>query len=178
MRIPYRILSALLPFLAFLALLGLPAKVQAQIHRGDAFFGYSRLGADAFYPGAGSLNGWDAALHIKLKPMAGIEADLAHYGMGANAAIPHTTTVLFGPRIGVNLGLATLFVHGLIGGEHSANNAGVSGGAMAWAFGGGADLPLTPILAWRIAADYIAAPTQSPDHATHGRFTAGLVFRF
>ena len=49
---------------------------------------------------------------------------------------------------------------------------------MAFVLGGGADFRIAPFFSWRIAADYLNAPTQSPDGASHDRFTTGLVFRF
>jgi hypothetical protein len=147
----------------------------------DAFVGYSRLGHDAFYPNVGGLNGWEGALHIHLKPFFGVEGDVAHYGLGANAAVPRTTTVLFGPRISVRALGINLFVHGLVGGEHSANGDGgvhISHGALAYGYGGGVDLPILPFFAWRFSGDHISAPTVSPDGGNHARFNTGLVFRF
>jgi hypothetical protein len=177
MQIPCR------PFLVFLwlvgsiAWIGFPAAARAA-SRGDAFLGYSRLGKDAFYPNVGGLNGWQGALQIKIKPLVGIEGDVAQYGLGADPSIPRTTTFLFGPRLTAGIARVTVFAHALIGGEHSASQNGISGGAMAWAFGGGVDLPVAPFFAWRFAADYLTAPTLSPGAATHGRFSTGLVFRF
>jgi hypothetical protein len=98
--------------------------IAVSLRNHDAFVGYSRLGHDAFYPNVGGLNGWEGALHIHLKPFFGVEGDVVHYGLGANAAVPRTTTVLFGPRISVRALGINLFVHGQVGGEHSANSGG------------------------------------------------------
>ena len=147
----------------------------------DAFIGYSRLGSDAFYPNVGGLNGWEAALHIHMKPFLGVEGDVARYGLGAAADVPKTTTVMFGPRISVRALGINLFVHGLVGAEHSANSDGsvhISHSTMAYDYGGGVDLPVLPFFAWRFSADHISAPTISPDNGTHARFNTGLVFRF
>lgn len=171
------------PFFLLFAVLAwiLSPAAQAQLRNHDAFFGYSRTGSDLFYPNVGALNGWDAALHIHVKPFLGVEGDVAHYGIGANAATPKTTTVMVGPRITVKaLGIG-LFVHGLVGGEHSANSASntpISGGSMTYAIGGGVDFPILPFFAWRIAGDRIASPTLSPSDSTKARFNTGLVFRF
>jgi hypothetical protein len=147
--------------------------------KGDAFFGYSRTTSDVFYQNTGALNGWQGALHLHLKPFLGAEADVAHYGLGADSSVPRTTTYLFGPRITFRIPLGIrLYAHGLLGGEHSANNSGISGGAFTYAWGGGADLPVLPFFAWRFAADHIAAPDQSPGYSNHARFSTGLVFRF
>jgi hypothetical protein len=178
MPIPRRLLPALLSILFVCILIELPVDAPAAVPGGDAYLGYSRLGSDAFYPNVGGLNGWEGALHVKIKPLLGVEGDLAHYGLGADASVPHTTTLLFGPRVTVGVARVRLFLHGLIGGQHSANSSGFSDGAFAWGFGGGVDVPVAPYFAWRFAGDYLTAPTTSPDNGTHGRFSTGIVFRF
>ena len=172
--------TALFAVVLFLISGSAPA-MAVSLRNHDAFVGYSRLGHDAFYPNVGGLNGWEGALHIHLKPFFGVEGDVAHYGLGANAAVPRTTTVLFGPRISVRALGINLFVHGLVGGEHSANSDGgvhISHGALAYGYGGGVDLPILPFFAWRFSGDHISAPTVSPDGGNHARFNTGLVFRF
>jgi hypothetical protein len=147
----------------------------------DAFIGYSRLGSDAFYPNVGGLNGWEGALHIHLMPFIGVEGDVAHYGLGADAVVPRTTTVMVGPRVSLKALGINLFAHGLVGGEHSANSDGgvhISEGGLVYDFGGGVDLPILPFFAWRFSADHINAPTVSPSGGTKARFNTGLVFRF
>lgn len=151
------------------------------IRNNDAYFGYSRLGSDAFYPNVGGLNGWQGALHLHVAPFLGVEGDVAHYGLGADAAVPRTTTVLVGPRLSVKALGINLFVHGMVGGEHSANgNVGthISQGGLAYDYGGGIDLPILPFFAWRFSGDHISAPTISPSGGSHERFNTGLVFRF
>jgi hypothetical protein len=159
-------------------LLSFSSSAQAQLRNSDAFFGYSRTGADTFYPNVGGLNGWEAALHIHLHPFFGAEGDVAHYGLGASVSVPRTTTVLVGPRVSLKAVGINLFVHGLIGGEHSANNNGISGGTFAYDVGGGVDLPIAPFFAWRISADRLSAPTLSPSTGNQARYNTGLVFRF
>lgn len=147
----------------------------------DAFLGYSRLGSQAFYPNVGGLNGWNAALHLHVAPFFGVEGDVAHYGLGTNASVPRTTTVLVGPRVSVKALGINLFVHGLVGGEHSANgnsSTHISQGGLAYDYGGGIDLPILPFFAWRFSGDHISAPTISPSGGSHERFNTGLVFRF
>ncbi|MFP5237244.1 MAG: hypothetical protein ACLGSD_15205 [Acidobacteriota bacterium] len=165
---------------AMAAFLLVPA-AQAQLRNSDAFFGYSRLGSNAFYPNTGGLNGWDAAVHIHLAPFFGGEADVSHWGIGASAATPKTTSVMVGPRLTVKALGFSVFAHGLIGGEHSSNSGGgvsVSGGAFTYAIGGGLDVPLLPFFAWRVGGDRIDAPTSNPSGANHYRINMGLVFRF
>jgi hypothetical protein len=181
MPIPSRILCACLWVIFPSLLLSVLPAAGAQVPKGDAFLGFSRTGADAFYPNAGGLNGWEAAVHLRIKkPFLGVEGDVAHYGLGADSSVPRTTTVLFGPRITVGVAGIHIFGHGLVGGEHSGNSSGaaISGGALAYALGGGLDVPLAPFFAWRIQGDRLSAPTQSPAGGTPARFTTGIVFRF
>jgi hypothetical protein len=163
-------------------LFSLPPAAQAQVPKGDLFFGYSRTGNDTFYPNVGGLSGWEAIGHIKIrKPFLGVEGDVAHYGLGADSPVPRTTTVLFGPRVTLGVAGIKIFAHGLLGGEHSANNDSnlpISGGTFAYALGLGVDLPLAPFFAWRVQIDRLSAPSQSPSEGTHARFTTGIVFRF
>lgn len=170
-------------FLAIsLALTGLAASAAAQLPKGDLFLGYSRTANDTFYPNVGGLNGWEASGYLKIhKPFLGVEADVSHYGIGADAAIPRTTTFLFGPRVTVGFAGIHVFAHGLVGGEHSANSGGgvaISQSGFAYALGGGLDFPIAPFFAWRIQGDRIAAPSVSPPGGTPARFSTGLVFRF
>ena len=167
-------------FLLATALLLCGACGAQSLHNSDAYFGYSRLGSETFYPNVGGLNGWNAAVHIHMRPFLGVEGDVGHYGLGTSASVPKTTTFLVGPRVTLKaLGVA-LFAHGLLGGEHSSNSAGVSisGGTFAYAVGGGVDLPVLPFFAFRVGGDRIAAPSLSPSSAQKYRVNAGLVLRF
>lgn len=167
------------PAIFALVLIGIASSAHAQLRNHDAYIGYSRLGSGAFYPNTGGLNGWNAALHIHLRPFLGAEGDVAHYGLGASASTPKTTTVLVGPRVTVKAVGVALWAHGLIGGEHSSNSTNtISGGTFAYAIGGGVDLPVMPFFAWRVAGDRISAPTISPSSGSQFRFNTGLVFRF
>jgi hypothetical protein len=150
------------------------------LHNSDAYFGYSRLGTDTFYPNVGGLNGWNAAVHIHVRPFLGVEGDVGHYGLGADSSVPKTTTYLVGPRVTLKaLGVA-LFAHGLLGGEHSSSTSGVNinGGTFAYALGGGVDLPVLPFFAFRVGADRITAPSLSPSTGRKYRVNGGLVLRF
>lgn len=181
MPTPQRLSHGLLWLIASFVLLTLSPAALAQIPKGDVFFGYSRLGSDAFYPNVGGLNGWEAAAHFKVMPFVGAEGDVAHYGVGADATVPRTTTFLFGPRLTVGALGFKIFAHGLVGAEHSANSGGpvrISANAFTYALGAGADIPLLPFFAWRIQGDRITAPSTAPSGGTQARFTTGLVFRF
>jgi hypothetical protein len=169
------------PFvLAILGLILAAAAGAQSLHNSDAYFGYSRLGSDTFYPNVGGLNGWNAAVHIHMRPFLGVEGDVGHYGLGADSTVPRTTTYLVGPRVTLKALRVAVFAHGLLGGEHSSNSSGVNvnGGAFAYALGGGVDLPVVPFFAFRVGADRITAPSLSPGSGQKYRVNAGLVLRF
>ena len=155
---------------------------RAKAPKGDVYVGYSRTGAEMFYPNVGGLNGWEGAMHLSLhKPFLGIEGDLAHYGFGSNSTVPRTTIFMAGPRLTAGAFGTKVFAHALFGGEHSANSGGsppISAGAFSYALGGGLDVPIAPFFAWRVAGDYLRVSSGLPAGATPARFSTGLVFRF
>jgi hypothetical protein len=173
----HRSISALAAFFLSFALIAFVPSCRAA-DKGDAFFGYTRTGNDTFYPNVGGLNGWDAALHVKLHPFLGAEGDISHFGLGASASTPRTTTYLFGPRVTIGAARVKIFAHGLVGGQHSSSSTGADSNSLTFALGGGIDLPIAPFFAWRIAGDYLNAPTRLPADGTPARFSTGLVFRF
>ncbi|MDR3792581.1 MAG: hypothetical protein P4L03_04280 [Terracidiphilus sp.] len=154
------------------------AAAHALTPKADVFLGYSRLGNNTFSANAGSLNGWEGALNVKVKRFVGIEGDVAQYGLGAPAATPHTTVAMFGPRVTVGAAGVRVFVHALGGGEHTTNNAGLSETAPVVSFGGGGDVRIAPFFSLRVSADWLDAPGKTPSGATRARYTAGIVFRF
>ena len=174
----------ILRVLGFLAVgvLVVPFSAQARAaSRGDAYFGYVRTGSDIFYPNTPGLNGWDLDGEVITHRYLGVEGDIGHYGIGAGSTVPRTTSVLFGPKVSAGPGGFKFFGHFLIGGEHSANSANpghISGGAFAYALGAGVDVPIMPILAWRVQLDRLSAPSQSPSNATNIRFTTGIAVHF
>jgi hypothetical protein len=175
MRIISRFAFIVLP----LCLLALPAAARAAGPDSDVYFGYSRLGANAFHANTPGLNGWEAEGQVKFIPFIGVDGDLAHYGLGAAGTLPHTTTVMIGPRLTVGAAGVHVYGHALFGAEHSSNSGGIiSSTAITVDAGAGVDFRLLPMFAWRVNGDYINAPNQSPGSADHYRFGTGLVFRF
>jgi len=175
-----RLLSRLL-LVAGCAVLLLAAPAARAAAANDVFLGYSRTGSDTFYPNTGGLNGIEGSVFIHFKPFLGAEGDVAHYGFGASAGVPHTTTFMIGPRVTFGAAGFRLMAHGLIGGEHSSNGDSglpISNTSYAYVLGVGVDVPLVPFFAWRIQADRISAPSVSPASGTHARLGTGLVFRF
>lgn len=165
--------------LILLSLSVLAGPTAARAAGSDVYFGYSRLGANAFHANTPGLNGWDAEGQFSFIPLLGVDVDVAHYGLGAASTIPHTTTAMIGPRLTVGAGGVHVFAHAMLGGEHSTNSGNViSSTAITVDAGGGVDFKIVPLFAWRVDADYIDAPNQSPSGADHYRFGTGLVFRF
>lgn len=167
--------------LGMMAALMLPRAARAMPH-GDLYAGYSRAGSKLFYPNTPALNGWEATGTFRMhKPLLAGELDVAHYGIGANGAVPRTTSVLVGPQLALHLAGFKPYVHALIGGEHSSVNAYSSddgSGGFVYALGGGLDVPIAPFFAWRVQGDRISAPTRDYAGAVKARFTTGIVFRF
>jgi hypothetical protein len=182
MRILSRSFLRHIALMVLVALLAGPVAARALGPGGDVYLGYSRLGANTFSPNTPALNGWQAAAHLHLFPFFGAEADVAHYGLGADSRTPRTTTVMAGPRLTVGAAGIHVFVHGLAGWEKTSNNGAlptpVSSSGLAVAAGGGVDFRILPFFAWRITGDYINSPTDSPSSSSHERFGTGLVFRF
>ena len=164
--------------LVALGVLGVAQISMAQMDKADIFVGYSHLGDNAFHSGAGSLNGWEGAMNVKVRRFVGIEGDLSKYGMGSASTRPHTTLLMAGPRVTVGTMGVHVFVHGLIGGEHTSDSTGLSATSMAVGYGGGGDLRFLPYLSLRVSADYLTSPTSSPAGASHARFSTGIVVRF
>jgi hypothetical protein len=180
MSLPRRALRIFAVLAVGAILLDLPSPARSA-SLGDVSLGYSRTGSNIFYPNTGGLNGWDIDGQIHWRPFIGVEGDVAHYGLGADSSVPRTTSVLFGPKLSVGAAGFKLFGHFLVGGEHSANSGGpasISGGAFAYALGGGADVPILPMFAWRVQVDRLSAPSQSPSNGKPVRFITGIVFRF
>jgi hypothetical protein len=180
---------SILPACLFLLSLSIQLPIshaeQVKAPKGDVYLGYSRTGNDTFYSNVGGLTGWEGTLHLKIhRPFLGIEGDVARYGIGANSTIPRTTTYMAGPLVTVKVLGPKVFAHALAGLEHSANSCGptpISADALVYALGGGLDVPFFPFFSWRVAGDYLKAPSLSPrgvSPSTPARFSTGLVFRF
>ena len=172
---------------AFLFLSAFAAQSKAA-DKGDVYFGFSYVGADMYGAGTDPMKGWQAAAHIKLLPLLGVEGDVAHYSQGQMGSSEHVTTVMFGPRLTAPAGALRFFVHGL--GGLARQNATfttypyVDYSAFSYAVGGGVDIPVFRGLKFRATGDYLGnskAPTAAdccgpaPDHL---RIGAGLAYHF
>jgi len=129
----------------------------------------------------------------------GITADGAHYqyGMGSGnpcppgmtSCTPSVDEVLFGPLLHANLyKRSSLFVHALLGGEHTGGENMTPNISFAAGVGGGAEYKLSPHFAVRASGDYIGASFSvrgnssslgySPHRSFDSRATIGVVYKF
>jgi hypothetical protein len=165
--------------LLFLLLPAAQAKTTA-----DAYFGYSRVGANLYGPYTPGMNGWQFAMHVKPLPFVGFEGDVSHYSQSASNFTEHVTPVMFGPRVTVHAAGLSLFAHGLAGIAHQTATVTIypqtGYDALSYALGAGADIPLFLGLKLRVTGDYLGnskAPSSqySPSHYRAG---AGLAYHF
>ena len=155
----------------------------------DAYFGYSRVGANLYNVYTPGMNGWQFAMHVKPIPFVGIEGDVSRYSANAGAGSQNVTLVMFGPRVTVHAAGFSLFAHGLAGVAHEWNDlvaffpAG-SYDAASYALGGGGDIPLFLGFKLRVTGDYLGnskAPTSgySPGYGpSHYRAGVGVAYHF
>jgi hypothetical protein len=176
------------------AILLFATAVNAQIPtKGNVYFGYSYVRADLSSLGGSNLNGWNGSLEGKVIPWLGIVADLGgNYGTERvqTPCVPgpcgpvdlhaRLHTFVFGPRLSINVGKFTPFVHGLIGAGHvSASGSGISNSdtSFASALGGGLDYRIVKGAAWRFQLDNLQTRFFS-NTQNNFRFTTGIVLRF
>jgi hypothetical protein len=108
----------------------------------------------------------------------------------ANSTItPSVESVLFGPVVHANIyGKFDGFVHGLLGGEHTAGASQTPNISFAGGFGGGVDYALTPRFSIRASGDLIGASFSltgnspelgnSPHKTWDSRAGFGVVYHF
>jgi hypothetical protein len=156
--------------------------------KADAYFGYSRAGANLYAPYTPAMNGWQLTAHIKPMPFVGIVGDFSHYSESGNGYSQHVTLAMFGPRVTLAARGISVFAHVLGGFAHGNGTLttypSVSYIATSYAFGGGTDLPVFHSLKLRVTGDYLGdskAPSSSGmtvGSVSHSRFGAGLVYHF
>jgi opacity protein-like surface antigen len=102
---------------------------------------------------------------------------------------PSVDSVLFGPELHANLiGKYGGFVHGLIGGEHTAGTSQTPKISFAGGLGGGLEYAFTPRFSVRASGDYIGASFSdtgnskalgySPHRTWNNRASIGVMYRF
>jgi hypothetical protein len=174
---------------SFFALLGVlifaVPTAQAKRVKADAYFGYSRVGANLYDPYTPGMNGWQAAVQVRPIPFVGVEGDFSHYGANAGAGAQQVTLIMFGPRVTLHAAGFSVFAHALGGLGHLSSNvvpgfAASSNNFTSYAFGGGGDLPLFMGLKLRVTGDYLGnsnAPS-SRYSPSHYRIGVGIAYHF
>ena len=178
-------------FSLFIAVLlfSLAPAVRAKGTSADAYFGYSRVGANLYQPNTSGMNGWQFAMHVKPMPFIGFEGDISHYGQSAGNFSQHVTLVMFGPRVTAHAAGLSVFAHGLFGIAHDnatlATFPSIGYNGASYALGGGADIPLFLGLKLRGTGDYLGnsrAPARSGlasgNSISHYRLGVGVAYHF
>jgi hypothetical protein len=174
----------LVVFLGALLVVASPS-AQAKV-TADAYFGYSRVGANLYAPNTPGMNGWQFAMHVKPIPFVGIEGDVSRYGVDAGAGSQHATLFMFGPRVTAHAAGFSAFAHVLGGLAHVSSTVvplfpETSYDAASYAIGGGADLPILLGLKVRVTGDYLGnskTPSGSDNAPAHYRIGVGVAYHF
>ncbi len=171
--------------LAAFSLLLVPTVQARAASKADVYFGYSRVGANLFAPNTSGMNGWQAALHVKMIPFVGIEGDVSHYGQHPSGLTESTTLVMFGPRVTAHAVGFSVFAHALGGLVHDSADIPLqpsdSNTAASYALGGGADFPLFLGLKLRATGDYLGnskSPSSGSAAPEHYRVGVGVAYHF
>lgn len=143
----------------------------------DAYFGYSRVGANLYNVYTPGMNGWQAALHVKPMRYVGFEGDVSHYHQAMRGFSQQVTQAMFGPRVTVGARGFSAFAHGLVGFAREHNVVTIFPElrytAASYAFGGGGDVPLLLGFKLRITADYLDN-TKTVSRPSPSNFRAGV----
>ena len=151
----------------------------------DAYFGYSRVGANLYAPNTSGMNGWQFAMHVKPIPFVGIEGDVSRYSQSPSGFSEQVTTVMFGPRVTIHAAGFSVFAHGLGGLAHVNETVTIypqiGYDAASYALGGGADIPIFLGFKLRVAGDYLGntkAPSAGSASPSHYRVGVGVAYHF
>lgn len=166
---------------------------------GNVYIGYSYYNTN-LAPSRSGLNGWQGTLEGKVLPVLGIVADITgHYGstdLGqACPVVPvftgpggcvnfnvttHLYEVMFGPRVGVQIGKLRPFAEFEAGVGHVSgvgNGTNNTDTSLSTAAGGGVDYKIFHALAWRVQGDYVYTHFFSAGQ-NNVRISTGIVLRF
>jgi hypothetical protein len=163
----------------------IPAAQAWGADKADAYFGYSRVGANLYGPNTPGMNGWQGSLRVKAISIVGIEGDVSHYSQNPLGFSEQVTLAMFGPRVTVGVRGFSVFAHGLAGLAHESATVttypSTSYNAVSYALGAGADLPLFLGFKVRVATDYLGnsnAPSSGSPAPSHYRFGVGVAYHF
>lgn len=178
-------LRALAASLAAFLLLLVPSARARAADKADAYFGYSRVGANLFAPSTSGMNGWQGSLHVKAISVFGVEGDVSRYSQSPAGFSEHVTNIMFGPRATLGLAGFSVFAHALAGLAFQSATVTIfpstSYTAASLAVGGGADLPLFLKFKLRVSGDYLGnskAPSTGSAAPGHYRFGVGVAYHF
>ena len=124
-----------------------------------------------------NLAGWQAAVDYNLSKHVGVVLDFGGQYKSVDGTTLSLYQYMFGPRFKHRSGRATIFMHGLVGGD-ATHVPGYTQGAFAAGFGGGLDVNVSALVAIRVCQiDWIHDHTR--DAWTHNvRGAVGVVFKF
>ena len=162
-----------------------PAAQAKAAAKADAYFGYSRVGANLYGANTSGMNGWQGSLRVKAISVLGIEGDVSHYSQNPLGFSEQVTLAMVGPRVTVGLAGFSIFGHGLAGLAHESAvipfQSPISYNATSYALGGGADVPVFLGFKLRVTGDYLGnsnAPSSGSPAPSHYRFGVGVAYHF
>ncbi len=153
---------------------------QAQTHDQpsvEVFGGASVLRNGATAPSFSLYGGWQASGSVNFNEHLGVTADVGGQYRSISGKRVSQYEYLFGPRFTARASRATLFAHGLVGGN-TLRAVGASTNGFAWAVGGGLDYNVGGHFAIRaIQADYLRTRLSNA-WFNDARLGFGIVFKF
>jgi hypothetical protein len=179
-----------------------PARRARSVDSGTPSYKYSVYGGLGFSAlnqvnfSRSGLFGADVYVTRNFGKYFGVVADGSYYRYPYTSPVvqnstmkPSVESVLFGPELHATLiGKYGGFVHGLIGGEHTAGTSQTPNISFAGGMGGGLEYALSPRLSVRASGDYIGASFSvtgnskalgySPHKTWNDRASIGVMYRF
>jgi opacity protein-like surface antigen len=150
------------------AVLGLPALAQEELHRVDVFGGYQFTHFDPSI----NASGWSAAISGNVNRWFGVTGDVS--GSYKNGG--HLYSFLVGPTISARTKRVTPFAHVLFGASTTCRSCD---SAFTMAVGGGMDANVSEHFSVRLLqADWLLFRAGGITDKKNGRVSAGVVFRF
>jgi len=170
-----------LVLVVFLGLLSFPLMAQdypkAEIFGGYQFTHLGGSGTDI------NANGWNASLTGNFNSWFGVAADFGAAYKTISGISTNVYTYTGGPVVSLNsAGKINPFVHALFGGAHASASLSGVGSASENGFttmlGGGVDIKLNRLLAFRGQADWVYYRFNGVGESHNVRISPGIVIRF
>jgi hypothetical protein len=175
---------------------GQSADEAPKTYKYEAYAGYAYTSLNQVNQSRYGLSGVNLSITRDFGRYFGVTAEGDYYRWPfstpevANSTItPSVQSVLFGPVIHANIyGKYDGFIHGLLGGEHTAGAGETPNISFAGGFGGGMEYKLNPRFSIRASGDIIAASFSltgntaqlgnSPHKTWDSRASIGVVYHF